>query len=70
MMDRMVMTGPLHSRNDVIELFRGRPNFMQTVTRLEVLRTAVVSNVVGDLPVSTRVPRGEGVGWTIPGTDR
>ena len=69
-MDRMVTTGALHTREDVIELFRGRPTFMQAVARLEILRTAVANEMVGDLPVSTRAPVGEDIGWTIPGTDR
>ena len=70
MMDRMVTTGPLHTREEVLELFRGRPIFMRAVTRMEILRTAVVNGMVGDLPISTRVPVGEAVGWTIPGDDR
>ena len=70
MMDRMVTTGPLHTREEVLELFRGRPIFMRAVTRMETLRTAAVNEMVGDLPVSTRVPVGEAVGWTIPGVDR
>ena len=70
MMDRMVLCGPLHTREEVIELFRGRPNFMRAVARIEILRTAVVNEMVQDLPMTTRVPVGEVAGWTIPGVDR
>ena len=70
MMDRMVEFGPLRNREDILEVFRGRPIFRWTTTRIETVRTAVVNNVIQDLPVSTRPPANERVGFTIPGTDR
>ena len=70
MMDRMTETGPLHDRDDIMEVFRGRPIFRRTTNRLEVVRAAVVSGALGELPISTRAPEHERVGVTIPGTDR
>ena len=70
MMDRMVEFGPLHNRGDILELFRGRPIFRWTAMRVETVRAAVVGNMMRDLPVSTRVPENERVGYTIPSTDR
>ena len=70
MLDRVTEVGPVHNRDDVLELFRGRPNVWQLAERLEAVRTAVVNNMLPELPASTRAPTNERVGWAIPGTDR
>ena len=62
-MDRMVTTGPMHDRGDILELFRGRPISLQTTTR-------VANNSLRDLPISTELPEHERVGVPIPGADR
>ena len=70
MMDRMTEFGPLHDRDGIMEVFRGRPIFRRTTSRLEVVRAAAVNGTLRELPISTRVPENERVGVTIPGTDR
>ena len=69
MMDRLVRAGPLHSRNQLLEVFRGRPNWQRAVDRMEVVRAAAASGEVSGIPVTTEVPEHERVGHALPRTD-
>ena len=69
MMDRLVRAGPLHSRNQLLEVFRGRPNWQRAVDRMEVVRAAAACGEVSGIPVTTEVPEHERVGRALPRTD-
>ena len=69
LIDTLVRAGPFDSKQDIIEVYRGRRNLRRTIARMNAVRRATLQGMLGDLPVSSRPFEGEEVGWTAPGTD-
>ena len=65
-LDVLERAGPLGSKNEILELFRGAGVSKHTITRMGIVRSAVCGGGAGSLLISTVAIPGKAAGRTAP----
>ena len=53
MMGYLTWAGPWNHGSQILRVFRGRPNFRQTLDRVDVIRQAVARDELRELPITS-----------------
>ena len=69
-MNMLLLEGPYENKQAIIQVYGGREVLRKTISRMNAVRRAVLSDTLGDLPLETRVQSGEEVGAMTPRIER